>query len=57
MVDGIQGGDPVNLARQLGVVTAHTNNGVGQEFAALSTQALAVIAALGILRKVISGKG
>ncbi len=57
MVDRIQGGDTVNPARQLGVVTAHANNGVGQEFAALSTQALAVITALGILCKVISGKG
>ncbi len=57
MVNGIQGRDTVNLAWQLGVVTVHAKNGVGQEFAALSTQALAVIAALSILRKVISGKG
>ncbi len=51
MVDGIQGGDSVNLARQLGIVTAHANDCISQELATLRAQALAMVATLGILSK------
>ncbi len=51
MVDGIQGGDSVNLARQLGVVAVHANDCISQEFATLHAQAFAMITTLGILSK------
>ncbi len=51
MVDGIQGGDPVNLAWQLGVVAAHANDCISQEFVTLRAQAFAMITTLGILSK------
>ncbi len=49
MVDGIKGRDAVHPARQLGIMTAHTNDCVGQEFAALCTKMLAVVTRCGVL--------
>ena len=49
MINRIKGRDPVDFARQLGIMATHTNDRVGQELAALRAQTFAVVTGCGIL--------
>ncbi len=51
MLHRIERGDSVDLAREFGIVTTHTFDGVRQKFTALCTKAPAVVARSGVLPK------